>query len=171
MQYDDLIFDSLITDGAIPSVGVFSVTEKMKADYIKLYPLFAGNSGNLKPKEVKFALKLAGLSLLKLNEKRRELSLQQKSVKSSEKTSSGIVYIVSNPAFEGYYKIGMTKDLNARMKTYQTSDPFKRFKVEHWKVVENARETEKYLLKHHSIELAQGEWASEKNVKEIFNSI
>jgi hypothetical protein len=127
--------------------GVFTITEEMKKQYVKLYPTFSDSSGKLKPKETKFALKLAGLSLLKLNETRRE-NTKSKIVKSGNKTESGIVYLVSNPVFEGYLKIGMTKDLNSRMKTYQTCDPLRRFKVKHWKIVENAKTTETFLLKH-----------------------
>ena len=170
MKYDDFIFKELIELGVIPNTDVFTITEEMKKQYVKLYPIFSGSSGKLTPKETKFALKLAGLSLLKLNESRRETT-KIKLVKSNNKTESGIVYIVSNSAFEGYLKIGMTKDLNSRMKTYQTCDPLRRFKVEHWKVVENARITENYLLKHHHINLAEGEWALDKNVREIFRSI
>lgn len=170
MKYDEFIFKEMTDRGIIPSEGVFTITEEMKKQYVKLYPIFSGSSGKLTPKETKFALKLAGLSLLKLNENRRE-NTKIKVVKSGNKTESGIVYLVSNPVFEGYLKIGMTKDLNSRMKTYQTCDPLRRFKVEHWKLVENAKTTETFLLKHYKIDIAEGEWALEANVREIFCSI
>lgn len=170
MKYDDFIFKEMTERGIIPSEGVFTITEEMKKRYVNLYPIFSGSSGNLTNKEIKFAMKLAGLSLLKLNETRRE-NTKIKIVKSGNKTESGIVYIVSNPAFEGYLKIGMTKDLNSRMKTYQTCDPLRRFKVEHWKIVENAKITETFLLKHYKIDFTEGEWALERNVREIFYSI
>lgn len=170
MKYDEFIFKEMIDNSTIPVDGIFTVTEEMKKQYVKLYPMFSGSSGKLTGNEIKFALKLAGLSFLKLNESRRE-NTKIKLVKSSNKTESGIVYIVSNPAFDGYLKIGMTKDLNSRMKTYQTCDPLRRFKVEHWKVVENAKITENFLLKHHNIDLVEGEWALDKNVREIFSSV
>lgn len=170
MKYDEFILKEMTERCIIPSEGVFTVTEEMKDQYVKLYPIFYGSSGKITPKEVKFALKLAGLSLLKLNDTRRE-NTKSKIVKSGNKTESGIVYLVSNPAFEGYLKIGVTKNLNIRMKTYQTCDPLRRFKVEHWKIVENAKTAETFLLKHYKIDLAEGEWALEKNVREIFCSI
>lgn len=170
MKYDEFIFKEMTDQGIIPSEGVFTVTEEMKKHYVKMYPIFSGSSGNLTKKETKFAMKLAGLSLLKLNENRRE-NTKIKIVKSGNKTESGIVYLVSNPVFEGYLKIGMTKDLNGRMKTYQTCDPLRRFKVEHWKIVENAKTAETLLLKHYKIDIAEGEWALEANVREIFCSI
>lgn len=170
MKYDEFIFKELLEHGVIPPTGMFTITEEMKERYIKLYPIFSGSSGKLSTREVKYALKLAGLSLLKLNESRRE-NTSIKLVKSSNKTESGIVYLVSNPAFEGYLKIGITKDLISRMKTYQTCDPLRRFKVEHWKVVENAKITENFLLKHYKINIAEGEWALDKNVREIFSNV
>lgn len=72
MKYDEFIFKELTDCGIIPLDGVFTITEEMKIQYVKLYPIFSGSSGKLTPKETKFALKLAGLSLLKLNETRRE---------------------------------------------------------------------------------------------------
>lgn len=41
----------------------------------------------------------------------------------------GWVYILAHPSagWRGYSKIGSTKDLKARLKTYQQSDPLKRF--------------------------------------------
>ena len=33
------------------------------------------------------------------------------------------VYVISNPAFEGWLKVGKTKNLNARMSTLQTGAP------------------------------------------------
>lgn len=40
------------------------------------------------------------------------------------------IYIISNPVFEGWYKIGRTLNIERRLYCYQTSDPLRRFKVE-----------------------------------------
>lgn len=45
---------------------------------------------------------------------------------------SGYVYIISNPAHPGWLKVGVTEDINARLHTYQTSDPQRAYKVEYY---------------------------------------
>ena len=44
----------------------------------------------------------------------------------------GFVYIISNSNFKGYYKIGVTHDIDARLRSYQTSSPFRNYKVEYY---------------------------------------
>jgi hypothetical protein len=166
MKYDDIIFKKMIRKNQIPNEGIFSVTNEMKEEYVKIYASLQGN-GVFKTKSNKeYALKLAGLSLLKLNKKREEKVITLS--KSKEKTKSGIVYIISNEAFPDYYKIGMTKNLEERLKSYQTYDPLKRYKVEHYKIVEDARKTESYFLAHHKINIISGEWVKGDIIKRIF---
>lgn len=169
MKFDSYIFYEMIESGLIPHNGVFDITDSMKEYYISSYSKYSG-SGDIKTNSNKnYALKLAGLSLLKLNLQREEIE-EVKIKKSKVKTNSGIVYLISNPAFDGFIKIGMTKNLVNRLRSYQTYDPMKRYKVEHYRVVENAREEEKYYLTHHKINLAKGEWVYKENVKELFLS-
>ena len=166
MTYDSIIFEKMIESKIIPSKGVFTITEQMKQEYVSLYSSLKG-AGNIKTKSNKsYALKLAGLSLLKLNKKREEKRESSKKVK--QKTKSGIVYIISNEAFPGYYKVGMTQNLNQRLKSYQTYDPHRRFKVEHYKVVENARSVESYFLTHYNVSISSGEWVKGDIIKSIF---
>ncbi len=42
----------------------------------------------------------------------------------------GYVYIVSNPAWDGWYKVGATKDAETRLQSYQTGTPFRDYKLE-----------------------------------------
>jgi hypothetical protein len=42
----------------------------------------------------------------------------------------GYVYIISNEAFPGWYKVGMAVDAQDRLKSYQTSDPFRGYVLE-----------------------------------------
>ncbi len=42
----------------------------------------------------------------------------------------GYVYIVSNPAWEGWYKVGAAKDAETRLLNYQTGTPFRDYKLE-----------------------------------------
>ena len=168
MKHDDEIFYEMTERGIIPKEGIFAITDFMKEEYIDLYKKYSSTGGNTKTRANKnYALKLAGISLLKLNKKREEVEIVI-SKKSRLKTKSGIIYLISNPSFDGYLKIGITKNLVARLNSYQTYDPFRQFKVEHYRVVEDASKEEKTYLKHHKINLAKGEWVHKENAKELF---
>ena len=54
----------------------------------------------------------------------------------------GYVYAVSNPAWEGWFKVGMALDAYDRCAGYQTSSPFRDNKVEYCKYFINRREAE-----------------------------
>jgi len=164
MKYDSIIFESLIVDNIIPINGLFEITDTLLEEYIKLYGLYNGSSDFGTNSNKQYAKKLAGLSFLKLNRIRASSSNEFNSL------SSGIVYIISNPAFENYVKIGITKNLKKRLQAYQTYDPFRRFRIEHYFIFNNAKELEKYILKHPIIEAAKGEWVKSDNVKELFLS-
>lgn len=43
---------------------------------------------------------------------------------------AGYLYIITNKAFPGFVKVGVTENLNARLRTYQTSDPKRSYKME-----------------------------------------
>jgi hypothetical protein len=164
MTYDDLIFAQLIEESLLPDSGTFTINDDIVNRYTELYSAFKGNGSIGSISNKRYARKLAGISLLKLNEKR----YKNNSIYS--KTESGIVYLISNPAFSGYLKIGITSNLLKRLVSYQTYDPLRRFKIEHYKVVPNARSYEKYLLKHNSIDLAKGEWVVDNNIRQLFIS-
>ncbi len=169
MKFDSFIFYEMIETDALPPNGIFDITHSMKEDYVSLYSKYSGNGDTKTNSNKNYALKLAGLSLLKLNLQREEIE-EVKTNKSKTKTKSGIVYLISNPAFDGFIKIGMTKNLVNRLRSYQTYDPMKRYKVEHYRVVENAREEERYYLTHYKINIAKGEWVYKENIKELFLS-
>ena len=59
------------------------------------------------------------------------------------KSSAGYVYIISNPAWEGWYKVGMAIDAYDRLVTYQTSSPFRDYTVEYCKHFEDRRDAER----------------------------
>lgn len=42
----------------------------------------------------------------------------------------GFLYIITNPSFPGWVKIGTTTNFRTRLQTYQTSSPFRDYKVE-----------------------------------------
>ena len=53
------------------------------------------------------------------------------SLKNYNQCASGHVYVVSNPAWEGWYKIGKAIDAQDRCKGYQTSSPLRDYVLEY----------------------------------------
>ena len=87
----------------------------------------------------------------------------------------GYVYIISNPAWKGWFKVGMAVDAKDRCSTYQTSSPFRDYKVSYSKYFEDRREAEKLAhaeLKENKIEHAN-EWFKTdlKTIKTIIKNI
>lgn len=48
-----------------------------------------------------------------------------------QKPTNGWVYVVSNPAWPGYSKVGHARRLERRLGSYNTSSPFRDFVVEY----------------------------------------
>jgi hypothetical protein len=165
MKFDKVIFDEMMEKRLIPENGTFIIDEKMKQTYVELYSNHKGNGTLKTSSNQNYAMKMAGLSLIKLNEARREVVIAEKRKPS---TKSGILYLISNEAWPGYVKVGITKNLHARLSTYQTCDPFRRFKVEHYRIVEDARVEEKNILDIHKINISSGEWIKTEAADKIF---
>lgn len=73
---------------------------------------------------------------------------------------TGVIYLVEHELYSGWIKCGMTTNMNTRLKTYNCSDPLKRFIVIASKVVEDRRKAEMQLI--HDLkakaDLQRGEW-------------
>ena len=65
------------------------------------------------------------------------------SLKNYTRSKVGEVYIIRNPAWEGWYKIGMAVDADDRVLSYQTSSPHRDYEVVYKVKVNNRREAEK----------------------------
>jgi hypothetical protein len=96
------------------------------------------------------------------------------SLKNYKKSSEGQVYVITNPAFEGWVKVGMAVDATDRLKNYQTSSPFRDFELVSYCKVSNRRASE---AKAHTI-LAErfeqkGEWfqCSTEEARNIINQV
>lgn len=76
-------------------------------------------------------------------------------------TQEGYVYIITNPAWPGWVKIGMAEDVQDRVNQFQTSSPHRDYEIQHSVYTSNRREAEK--LAHR---LAKKK--STKNKKEWF---
>jgi predicted GIY-YIG superfamily endonuclease len=163
------IIKEMIIEGIIPKTSSFEITDElMEKYYCKYCKTFPEKAKQHKKKEIRFFKKLAGLSLLKLSLSRIETKDVSNKTKNTNKIKSGILYLISNPAFPNLYKIGITQDLTKRLLTYQTYDPFRKFIVEHYKIVENMKEEESKILMKYKINISEGEWIDNDKVKEIF---
>jgi predicted GIY-YIG superfamily endonuclease len=58
---------------------------------------------------------------------------------------NGYVYIISNPAWPKWIKLGITDNLEKRLSTYQTGDPNRAYKIEYFIEINNYKEIEKIL--------------------------
>ncbi len=55
------------------------------------------------------------------------------------------IYVISHPNYSGEYKVGIAKDWQARLNSYQTSDPDRAFAIEYKKLVPKFREVERHV--------------------------
>lgn len=148
--------------GSIPKTGYFEITEDLIQTYVDCYDLLFSKTTGLKNKGMKnFARKIAGLSLLKELEQRGE----------EIKSNAGIVYMISNPSFPNHVKIGMTQNLNKRLATYQTYDPYRQFKVEHYEFVCNRKQNERKILNSVRVDIERGEWIKRPIATTVFHCI
>ena len=60
-------------------------------------------------------------------------------------SGGGFVYVISNKAWTGMYKVGIAKDVKRRLNSYQTSDPKRRYKIEYQTQTPKYLEIEKYI--------------------------
>ena len=72
----------------------------------------------------------------------------------------GYVYAITNPAWPEWVKIGMAIDANDRCNGYQTSSPFRDYKIEHVVVTNNRRaaEAEAHKAATKMAKETRGEW-------------
>jgi hypothetical protein len=163
------VIEKLVENGVIPEFGEFDVTDSIIDHYQIVYKSLYERVGNeLTSSNKSYARKLAGLFLMKENQNRLSNIQEVKITKSKYKSECGIVYVISNPSFQGCYKVGITKNLNSRLKSYQTYDPNRSFKVEHYRFVKNSRQAEKEILSKFNLSLLKGEWIRGEEIKTLF---
>ena len=166
---DMKVFHAMINRNMIPREGTFEVTENLIDEFNKIYNEIIPGRQKVrnKPVTIRYTKKLAGLSLMKLNIN-RSTKIEFVNKLKVTKPKCGLLYLVSNPAFPGMYKIGITRDLNKRLSQYQTGDPFRKYKVEHYKFVEDSKLEEKLLLTKYKMDVVKGEWVSTDKIKDVF---
>ena len=150
----------------------FEITDDLISHYCSIYnKLYSLGKGYGKNNNYRYARKLAAISLMDYKK-----SLNSRSIISikhnSSKMKCGFVYLISNPAFPNCIKIGITQNIDKRLATYQTYDPFRSYKIEHYEFFEDIREKEKLMLNRFSIDLYKGEWIPDDRttlLKELFS--
>lgn len=87
----------------------------------------------------------------------------------------GYVYAITNPAWPEWVKIGMAVDADDRCNGYQTSSPFRDYKIEHVVVTNNRRdaEAEAHKAATKMAKEVRGEWfkLDIEQAKTILNNI
>jgi len=89
-------------------------------------------------------------------------------------SSQGEIYIITNPAWEGWIKVGMAVEARDRAKNYQTSSPFRDYQLAYIVHTNTRRETEAEIHKRLSDLCEQrNEWfaCSVKMGKRIIDSV
>ncbi|BBM89661.1 hypothetical protein COTS27_01367 [Spirochaetota bacterium] len=77
------------------------------------------------------------------------------------------VYIISHPKYKGEYKVGIASDIQARLTSYQTSDPDRKYQIKYKKHTHLFRKIEKLI--HEKYE-NKHEWIK-GNLQDIINDI
>jgi len=82
------------------------------------------------------------------------------SLENYERSKEGEVYIMCNPSFPGWVKVGMAVDSKDRLKQYQTSSPYRDYEIVKSYKVSDRREAESKA--HNALTLEgrgrKGEW-------------
>lgn len=85
------------------------------------------------------------------------------------KTTEGYVYIINNPCWNGWIKVGMAIDVKDRCNQYQTSSPHRDYKLCYSKFFDDRSNAEKkaHTLLKKEAEDSKGEWFKIKQDKAI----
>ena len=161
-EQEHRILSVLEHEGKIPTVP-YDITEEHLIAFMHAYV----NILNKKPfaldtSDYRYSRKLAGLSLVKHNIKMG---------KTPSEIKSGFVYLIENKAYPEHFKVGMCVDVEDRLKTYQTYDPYRSFKVNRYEFVLNRRHYEKLILSSYHLSLEEGEWIKKSNAERIFRDV
>ena len=92
-----------------------------------------------------------------------------------DKEKSGHVYIITNPAWKGWLKVGMAIDANDRHNSYQTSSPYRDYILRYKKFFTNRSKAEQdaHKLLVAKADKRNGEWfkISVQNAKNILEKL
>ena len=87
----------------------------------------------------------------------------------------GFVYVLTNPAWKGWIKVGMAVDADDRCSAYQTGSPHRDYTVKYKRFFKNRRVAEEkaHLLLSDIASDVNGEWfnVTEHNAQKVIDSI
>ena len=112
----------------------FQIDSKLLDKYESIYNRITGGNGKAKSSNSRFNRKIAAMNLIKY---KKALGIT---------ITEGFVYIISNPAWPGMCKVGMTSNVSKRLASYQTYSPKRDYVLKHWSFWEDRREAEKFVL-------------------------
>ena len=121
--------------------------------------------GNLDVKDIKRKEEL----------KETALEISKNALRQYNKQKDGYVYIISNPAWKGWYKVGMAVDSQDRCGSYQTSSPHRDYRLEYSKYFLNRKVAEEIahdVISEISLD-RNGEWfkVSVNKIRKIIKGI
>lgn len=134
-------------------LGLYGNFEITKGLLDKVELLTSPNCQSVKFSRRKSGRRLDTLSLIK---SKRLAGIPAKDIK------EGFVYIMSNPAWKGYYKIGYSLEPRDRLIQAQVFSPFGDYKIEGYYISSNAREMESFIHNKLSKFHVRGEWFNVK---------
>ena len=115
--------------------------------------------GNLDSKDIKRKEEL----------KETALEISRNALRQYNKQKDGYVYVISNPAWKGWYKVGMAVDSQDRCGSYQTSSPHRDYRLEYSKYFLNrkvAEEIAKLQAEHDSKQYQRDRETSYPSIQE-----
>ena len=121
--------------------------------------------GNLDVKDIKRKEEL----------KETALEISRNALRQYNKQKDGYVYVISNPAWRGWYKVGMAVDSQDRCGSYQTSSPHRDYRLEYSKYFLNRKVAEEIahdVISDISLD-RNGEWfrVSVNKIRKIIKGI
>ena len=89
-----------------------------------------------------------------------------------ETVIDGDIYIINNPAWDGWFKVGMAIDATNRLKAYQTYSPYSDYRVIYKRRFKDRRTAESNIHKQLTVYPRSGEWynAPFKTLKKIIDN-
>ena len=121
--------------------------------------------GNLDSKDIKRKEEL----------KETALEISRNALRQYNKQKDGYVYVISNPAWKGWYKVGMAVDSQDRCGSYQTCSPHRDYRLEYSKYFLNRKVAEEIahdVISEISLD-RNGEWfkVSVNKIRKIIKGI
>ena len=121
--------------------------------------------GNLDSKDIKRKEEL----------KETALEISRNALRQYNKQKDGYVYVISNPAWKGWYKVGMAVDSQDRCGSYHTSSPHRDYRLEYSKYFLNRKVAEEIahdVISEISLD-RNGEWfkVSVNKIRKIIKGI